>query len=129
MILETTFLIDVLRGKPEVKSLMNELQRKEPLLFVATPSVMELWSGALQAQQTEQEKEKIQELIRSLNILPLDEKSAREAGEIEVFLIRKGIGIQTEDTMIAGIARAYSEMVITRDEHYSRIPGLRVLKY
>jgi len=127
--LETTFLVDLLRGKLEVKSLKDELDRTESELFVAAPSVMELWSGALLSNQPLKEKEKISELIESLVLLPLDAASAKEAGEIEAELLGKGLPVQTEDVMIAAISRVNCKKLVTRDQHFARIPGLRVLKY
>src|SRR3989338_5432212 len=94
--LETSFLIDLFRGKEKVNKLMDELNKHEEQLTVAAPTIMELWSGALLAIHSEREKAKI---------------------------------IQLEDIQIAAIAKAHGEQLITRDEHFARIPGLRVLKY
>ncbi len=127
--LETTFLVDLLQGKKDVKELKEEIDRTENAVSVAAPSVMELWTGTLLSKIPAGEKEKINELLLSLTILPLDEKSAKESGEIEAELIKTGMTIETEDIMIAGIARANGETVVTRDPHYARIRGLKVLKY
>jgi len=127
--LETTFLIDLLKGKTEAESVKDELEKIEPILFIPAPALMELWSGANAGNVPDKEKEKIQNLINSLVILPLDEKSAKEAGDIEAELIKKGLPVETEDIMIAGICRANGEKLVTRDAHYARISGLKLLKY
>ena len=127
--LETTFLIDLLRGKKEVTALKDELERTEKDLAVTTPSIMELWAGTLLAKVPAKEQEEVKMLLQSLTILPLDEAAAKEAAEIEVELRRRGNPIQPEDVMIAGIARSRGEKLVTRDEDYARIPGLRLLKY
>jgi len=31
--------------------------------------------------------------------------------------------------MTAGIARLHGETIVTRDQHFARIPGIKVLKY
>jgi predicted nucleic acid-binding protein len=127
--LDTSFLIDLLRGRQEVHPLKDELDRTEAVLAIAAPSIMELWAGAELAKVPGKEKERIAELLTSLTVLPLDEQSAKAAGETEAELLRKGSPIETEDIMTAGIARAHGEKVVTRDAHYTRIIGLRVLKY
>ncbi len=127
--LDTSFLIDLLRGKPEVFMLKESLDRTETVLSVAAPSVMELWSGAQLAWSSAAEKEKVNELLQSLVILNLDERSAKIAGEIEADLHHRGQPIETEDMMIAVITLSHGETIVTRDAHYTRIPGLRVLKY
>lgn len=127
--LETSFIIDLLRGKAEVKSLKDELDKNERILSVTAPSVMELWTGALMSTKAQMEKSKIQELLQSLEMLPLDEKSAKAASEIEVDLLRGGLPIDIQDMMIAGIAHVNGETLVTRDQHFARVPGLRLLKY
>jgi|SRR3989344_4226992 len=127
--LETSFIIDLLRGKAAVKNIKEEIDRTEIRLTIAAPSVMELWVGALISGQSEKEKSKINELLHSLEILDLDEQSAKEAGEIEAELIKKGLPIEAEDIMIAAIARINNEKIITRDEHFARISNLKLLKY
>lgn len=127
--LDTTFLVDLLRGKEEISKLKDELSKSESVLTVASPSIMEIWLGACQAKASEKEKEKINQLLLSLEILSLDEKSAKEAGEIEAELLNKGQIIETEDIMTASIAKMNGEKVVTRDRHYAKISGLKVLKY
>ncbi len=127
--LDTSFLIDLLRGNEEVYSLKEELDKNEKILAIAAPTIMELWAGASLAKMPSKEKEKILLLINSFLILPLDEQSAKFAGEIEAELLQRGVTIETEDIMIAGIARANGEKIVTKDAHYTRINGIKVLKY
>ncbi|MBI4143999.1 PIN domain-containing protein [Candidatus Woesearchaeota archaeon] len=128
-ILETSFLIDLVRGKESVMMLMEKIDAQERNLLIGAPTVQELWLGACLAKDTQIEKEKIGELLQSFNVLPFDEKSARIAGEIESVLIRRGQPIEVEDVQIAGIAMSLGEKVVTRDEHFARIPGLQLWKY
>ncbi|MBI3260594.1 MAG: PIN domain-containing protein [Ignavibacteriae bacterium] len=127
--LETTFLIDLLRGEKRIEKMHEELNRTETTFSIAAPSVMELWTGANLSNLPQKEKEKINELISSFVVLHLKENSAKEAGDIESELIRKGQNIEIEDIMIAAIAKVNDEKLVTRDEHYARIPGLKMLKY
>ncbi len=126
--LDTSFIIDLLQGKDGLEPLLKELER-ETALFIPAPAFMELWLGALLSRNSEQEKEKIKLTLSSFPILPLDQESAREAAEIEAELIKKGQIIETEDIMIAAIARKNNQKIITRDNHYMRISGLKVFKY
>ncbi len=127
--LETTFLIDLLKRKPQINFFKDELDKTESVLSIAAPSVKELWAGASLSNFPEKERGKVMELLESLQFLPLDLNSAKEAGEIEADLIKKGLSIGTEDIMIAAIAKVNGEKLVTRDQHFARIPGLRVLKY
>ena len=125
---DTTFLIDLIRGEPDIKDLLDEFAKKNIFISIGTPSIMELWMGACLI-FSEKEKEKINEMLKSFEILPLDVHSAKIAGEIECNLEKKGRMIQTEDIMIAAIAIVHGKKVLTRDKGYANIDGLRILKY
>ncbi|MBI4361827.1 MAG: PIN domain-containing protein [Euryarchaeota archaeon] len=127
--LETTFLVDLLRGKSEVKVLKDELDRTERALTVAAPSVMELWLGAMLSGRPAAQRARIVELLSSLSVLPLDERSAKVAGEMEAELVQSGQRVEAQDIMIAAIAQVNGEKVVTRDQHFTRIPGITLLKY
>jgi tRNA(fMet)-specific endonuclease VapC len=126
--LETSFLIDLLRERKGARELAQQLSR-ETRLTVAAPSVMEVWSGACLSNASDAEKHKVTELLQSVEILPLDERSAKWAAELEYSLSTQGTSMQLADVQIAAIAQANGEMLVTRDEDFSRIAGLKLLKY
>ena len=128
-VLDTSFLIDIFHNSPQALQVLEGLERTDPNLFVAAPSLMELWSGLLRSKKLAAKKVALEQFAASLPVLPLTAESARQAAVMEVELSKKGITVQTEDVMIAAIAVVAGETVVTRDAHYTRIPGLRVLKY
>ncbi|MBI4170281.1 MAG: PIN domain-containing protein [Candidatus Aenigmarchaeota archaeon] len=127
--LETTFLIDLLRGSESVRKLSEEFTETEGSLAAASPAIMEVWRGAIAEKAKNGEKLRATKLFQSLNVLPLDGKSAMEAAVIELELKKEGITVDIEDIMIAAIARANGEKLVTRDAHYAKISGLQLIKY
>lgn len=125
-ILDTSFLIDVLRNKPAALALINDIERDGPG-HVPTVAIMELWEGALKSNAPEKEKKAVERLVDNMLVVNFDQKAAKHAAEIQVAL--KGSPIDVEDTMIGATARSLGEPVVTRDAHFARVPGLRVLKY
>ena len=65
-ILESSFLIDVMRNNQQALEILDSLEQQEPELLVATPSVMELWIGALLSTRPDSEKRKVEELLDNL---------------------------------------------------------------
>ena len=128
-VLDTSFLIDIIHNSPVALELLVKLERTELNLFVAAPSVMELWAGVSKGKKSQRKKASVEEFLASLNVLPLNSESAKRSAEIEAELSTKGLIIDTEDMMIAGIAVANGEIIITKDAHYTRISNLKVLKY
>lgn len=128
-VLDTSFLIDFIHNSPRAVELLGKLEQTERNIFVAAPSIIELWAGVLKGKKTEQKKAGLEAFLASLNVLPLDLESAKRAAEIEAELSIKGTIIETEDIMIAGIGMANNETIVTKDAHYTRISNLNVLKY
>ena len=129
MILETSFLIDFLKNGKGAISRMKNLVDSDEVIGIATPTIFELWSGITALDRPEKEKSKIIFLISKLVIYQLDRESAELAGKINGELIKRGLKIDPEDSMIAGIAITNNKKVLTRDEHFGRIEGLRVESY
>lgn len=131
MILDTPFLIDILRGKDEsVKEKTRQLDAKFGVKSIVSVTAMELWRGAFHSIKQEHEKKKVNELLQSLLIYSFNENDAKKAGEIEAELMKKGEIIDLEDIMIAGSALARNEAVLTRNvKHFSRINGLNLETY
>lgn len=131
MLLDTTFLIDVLRGKDQKAFAgLQELERRSEIKGIAPVSIMELWKGAVQSNRPEQEKQKVDELLSSLFLYRFEELEAKKAGEIDAELIKKGEMIQVEDVMIAAVATQHQERLLTRNgKHFKKITGLKVEEY
>ena len=124
MLIDTSILIDILRADKDTKELEKYLDRHEKC--IASPTVFELWCGALLGRISKKEREKIKGLIDSLEVLELDKESSLEAARIYSELVREGREIPPIDAMIAGIAVKRGKKVITRDKHFSWIKDLNV---
>jgi len=131
MILDTSFLIDLLRGSDnKAKEKAEKLDHEFRVKGTTTITVMELWRGAMKSLHTEEEKKKVNELLKALLIYPLREKDAKKAGEIEAKLIKNGEMVDLEDIMISGICLARNETILTKNtKHFNRIEGLNVESY
>lgn len=129
MILETSFVIDFLKGEDDAVSKVQSLMYENIAYEIAAPTIFELWGGLEMMENMEKEREEIISLIGGLVVYPLDQEGAKIAGKIDGELIRKGQKIDTEDSMIAGIAIAHNKKVLTRDDHFNRIKELKVENY
>ena len=131
MILDTNFLIDLLKGEDEmVRNIAEELDKKFSIKGIASISVMELWRGAAQSIKKDEEKRKVNDLLDSLVIYNFSEHEAKKSGEIESNLVSEGKMIDIEDVMIAGTALTKGEKIITRNvKHFENIPSLKVQSY
>lgn len=129
MILDSTFLIDVLRGKASVEELLGEVDVSGPP-FVTSVTVMELYEGIYLAESTERERAVVEEMLDGINEIPFDRACGKRAGQINAELVAAGEPIDETDVMIAATALDYDLPVVTRNvDHFDRIDGIDVVSY
>ena len=70
---------------------------------------------------------RVEELLGSLEVLPLDKEADRRYAEIRSHLSQKGTPIGPNDLLIAAHALALDLSLVTNNrEEFTRVPGLRV---
>ena len=131
--LDTSFLIDIIKGKPLNKEL-NSLLDERWTLTIASPTILELFKGIYLNKNlkysSNEERDRINEILLSITILDLDKESAIMAGKIEADLINHGKEIDIVDVMIGAICIKNNETIITRNKkHFEKIPNLKLRTY
>ena len=131
MIFDTTFLVDLLRSSDlAVKQKAEDLDVKLIVKAITSITVLELWRGAIRCGKTEQEKKKIDLLLKSFVVYSITPEIAKKAAEIESDLLEKGEMIELEDVLIAATALIKNMPLLTRNiKHFQRIKGLLVEEY
>lgn len=130
MLLDTAFLIDVMRGREAAVKKLKEMEKERISQSVGAPTIYELYVGVALSDKPEKEKERVLGVLLSASILGLDAKGAEKAGRLQGELIKEGDMLDPEDVMIAGIAIVNGERIITRNtEHFGRIKELKIETY
>ena len=127
---DTSFIIDVMKGNRKALAKLNEMRKTGATAMVSTVTLYELYVGVSSVRRPLEEKEKILKATSRLSTIGFDEKSAREAGQVQGDLKARGEMIDIPDILIAGIARAGGYSVLTRNKaHFNRVTGLSVDTY
>lgn len=122
--LDTSFLIDLFRGRKDATRKMLEIEGTSESVTIAAPTIMEFATG-LALMRSSKEREYLNEFLDSASVLPLDKTSALLAGEVNASLIKAGKKIGELDILIGAIALTHGERLLTRNtKHFSRIRGL-----
>ena len=130
MILDTSYLIDIMENDEAALIRKQKLIEDRENCRVASPTIFELWSGISASDKPEKEKAKVLAALMEFAVIPLIRKSAEKAGEIHGSLIKNGQQIEANDCMIASIAILENELLLTRNiKHFTRISGLKVESY
>ena len=126
MILDTTFLIDLLDALEEATNVLDELSESETPVAVSPLTVYETGIGL-----REHERSKFDETLAEMVVLPLTEDESHRALSIQRTLGDRGQPIGDVDSLIAATAvESADPRVLTRNVvEFSRIEGLDVETY
>lgn len=128
--MDTTFLIDLMSGRERAVDLLEDLEREEEPIAIATTTLQEFFRGLSTVDLPAAEKRRVAEVAKGRPILSLDAAAAERAGQIDAELWARGEPIDPEDAAVAGIALANDEALLTRRaREFGRVAGLRVRSY
>lgn len=124
--IETSVIIDYLRGKTGTIQLINELEDELSSSYIC---LAELYEGIARAKNEEKAEKGVGDFFSGLSeIYGLDKEIAKNFGQIRVDLKEKGRIIEDLDIMVAATCIAYDLVLITyNSKHFCRIKNLKIL--
>lgn len=125
--LDSTFLIDLLKGDDAAVAKMREIESLGEPVSLPAPCLAEILLGA-HFKGGDLLRDTLHVVAR-LDVLEVDAAVAGEAGRLGAELLRRGQGLPTTDLLIAAAARLKGQILVTRDADFARIPGLAVEGY
>ena len=129
-LLDTLFLLDVMRGRERAVAMLERLEDEGAPLALATTTLFEFHRGLETVSLPPAEKRRVAEVVRGRPLYPLDPPAAERAGQLDAALWAAGEPIDPEDACIAGIALSRDEELVTRKaREFGRVPGLRLRTY
>src|SRR3989338_6350417 len=115
MILDTSFLIDLMNGDQAAALRKQKLSENKEVYRVTALTIFELWDGIASSDKPEKEKLKALAALSDIHTIPLNRKFAEKGGEISGSLTKEGQTINAIDSMIAAIAMLENEALLTRN--------------
>ena len=107
ILLDTTVLIDALRGRP-VSRRIRRMRRGGDLLFTTAVNVEEVFRGALPGEAAQ-----LRHLFNGLRVAPLGRDEGRQAGTWRRAFAAAGTTLSQADCLIAAAASALGATVAT----------------
>jgi len=130
--IDTTFLIDLLRGDAEAVKKAREIDEAGGAA-TTTINVFEITYGIFRSRHLDHDRRlsEVEKLLDRVDIFSLDVRTAILAGKILGSLSKEGKIIDLFDGMIGAMALANGcDTIVTRNvDHFKRIPDLRVETY
>lgn len=122
---DTNLWISLLKNPGGKTESMLRSQPVSDILFCAVVKA-ELWHGAEKYGNRERRRRALDMLFAPFASLPFDDAAARHYAEIRHHLELQGRVIGPNDLKIAAIARAHGLILVSADQEFSRVPGLRL---
>ncbi|MFP3952304.1 MAG: type II toxin-antitoxin system VapC family toxin [Candidatus Bathyarchaeia archaeon] len=127
-LLDTCFLIDLLRGDPGAVVAAQEVNGAA----TTAVNIYELFFGVYNAtSNVSQRIREAERLVERLKVLELDEESSKMAAENMVELYREGLPLDALDVFTAsiGLTNNYTQILTRNTSHYKRIQGIEAVPY
>ncbi|NVM30254.1 MAG: type II toxin-antitoxin system VapC family toxin [Candidatus Helarchaeota archaeon] len=126
--IDTDYLVDVLRKKPNVLRIISIFEEKRTILATTSINSFELFYGAYKSNRPKNIR-LVRKLLERLIILDWKNEFSEISGKILAELESKGEVIDFRDLFIGIIALKNGYELLTRNEkHYQSIPNLELVE-
>ena len=122
VVLDTTVLIDVLRGRPGTVAGISELEKSVDRVFTSVVNVEELVRGL----RGSGEEEAAARLLGGLRLAPLGREEGEQAGRWRREHARRGVTLSQSDCLIAAAAHGLGARLATGNPKHFPMRGLAV---
>lgn len=129
MILDTAFVIDMLDGDEGAVRKARELEHAGTPQRLSAITIFELHFGVERSARPDAEKDRVLSVVDSKPVVSADARIMRKAGHLHGHLTNEGTPIGERDSIIGATAIIQDETVLSRDDHFEIMPGVRVETY
>jgi tRNA(fMet)-specific endonuclease VapC len=121
-LLDSNIVIALFAGEPLVAEKL-ETAHYAALNVVA---YAELLSGSLRSARVRENVQRLEVFSSSVPLLDCDRATARVFASLNAELRKKGTPIPENDLWIASCAQQHGLTLVTRDQHFQRVPNLEI---
>ena len=120
-LLDTNIVIALFAKNPSLESHI----KKATEIFIPSIVIGELFFGAFKSGQSKTNIARIEEFAASNAVLICSIETGRKYGHIKNLLLKKGYPIPENDIWIAATAMEHGITLVSRDEHFKKVDGLK----
>ena len=129
LVLDTTILIDALHKKEAALRKIVELEETEETICTTQINALELYKGAYLPTKSSEDVQKVKKLLDAFVVLHINDDTYDWFAALSAELKSRGESINDFDELIAAIAMNNEAAIVSNDNHFKLIPGLRVISY
>ena len=129
LVLDTTILIDALHKKEAALRKIVELEETDETICTTQINALELYKGAYLPTKSNEDIQKVKKLLDAFVVLHIDDETYDWFAALSAELKSRGESINDFDELIATITMTNGAAIVSNDNHFKRIPGLRLISY
>jgi tRNA(fMet)-specific endonuclease VapC len=129
LVLDTTILIDALHRKESALRKIVELEETEEAICTTQINALELYKGAYLTTKSDEDIQKVKKLLDAFVVLHINDDTYEWFAALSTELKSRGESINDIDELIAAITMTNGAAIVSNDNHFKRIPGLRLISY
>ncbi|EMA31528.1 MULTISPECIES: PIN domain-containing protein [Haloarcula] len=129
MIVDTSFILDIIDGVEAAVEKKRELEAANVPLVIPSMTVLELYIGVGKIANTSEERQTVEAVLDSYPLIDMTPSISRRAGRLLSEQMAdaddgEGPGIGKGDAAIAATAIEHDEPVLAGDSHFGTILGV-----
>jgi len=132
MILDTSFVFDLLARDPDAFDKGSELHEQGETQYLPVPVIAEAWYGVVSS-DNDGEDRLVDNLTFMYPVVEIDRQIAKAAARLRATAVEREPGkaddIDTNDLYIAGVADVHRDAVLTANERHFRLLDVPVETY
>lgn len=130
MLLDATFLVDLVRGDPAARALLEAAEEGSEAVRIPAPALAKFWEAIERSRHPPRDLERVEAVLAGAATTPFTADHALRAGRILGRASREGTPMDPFDAMAAAVAVESGEALVTRNvRDFERVPGLRLRTY
>ena len=130
MLLDATFLVDLVRGDPAARALLDAAEEGSEAVRIPAPAIAKFWEAVERSRQPPRDRERVQAILAGAASVPFTAEHAARSGRILGRAAREGFPMDPFDAMVAAVAVESDEALVTRNvRDFERVPDLRLRTY
>lgn len=123
-LIDTDWIISFLKGRIDAVEIVRQLV--DTGIFLSVISYGEVYEGVLTSSVPDLRLAQFNQFVATIDLIAPDVVAARHYGEIRAQLRANGLLIPDNDIWIASIALAHDLTLVSRDQHFTRVPDLKM---
>lgn len=128
--LDSTFLVDLVRGDAGARELLARAEAGSEALRVPAPAVARFWEALERSRHPPRDVARIEAVLRAAPGVAFTTEDAVATGRILGGLARENVHLDVYDAMVAALAVRHDESLATRNARdFGRVRGLRLVTY